>query len=335
MAEDALTPEPIQPRTAGRWLRFALGLALAALLVWWLAANTALADAEVWRALARYPLEIGAIALASAIAQSLISTAKWQMLLRRAAPDMARAVPFRALFAYTAISAAAGQIAPAYLAGPAVRAMALKRRHRGGFVESAIVAAYEQLFDVAVLLAAGVAALALLFAGVSGAVAIALFAAAIILPAIIAALLPEALRPGRLAALLPRSWRLTASLRARVEAGAAAGLDTPRLMGRLLGMSGLRYGVLAARTGLIGALVLPLVAWETIVLGFGAVQLSALATLTPGNLGIAELGWSFIAAFAQDTLAGEFVAFALVLRVSGLIAGAVLAGLAAIGLARS
>lgn len=325
MTQIELTPASAAPgRTRGRWLRLVSGLGAALALIVVLFSSTSLRDASVWSALARQPLAIGAIALASAALQTWLSAVKWRMLLRRAAPELADAVTTARLFAYTAFGNLIGQVLPPYVAGPAVRGIVMKARHQADFGRNAVLAGYEQVFDMAVLLIGGIAALALLLAGIDGISGVVMVALVVAAACTVLFVLPRALRPARIAGMIPRSWAITARIRASIESGAAAGLDAPSLMGRLGLLSLLRYGVLALRTALIGLLLLPTLGWPLVTLAFATVQLSAVAVVTPGNLGVTELGWSAMAAFSPGTLAGEFVAFALALRVSGLLASALL-----------
>ncbi|MBX7532213.1 flippase-like domain-containing protein [Qipengyuania sp. 1XM1-15A] len=314
--------------------RLAIGLALAGALLWWLFTSFSVLEADVWTSLGRHPWAIGGIAFATAFAMVLASTIKWQMLLRRSAPDLARSVGFDRLFAYTAASSALGQIVPPYIAGPAVRGMAMKSQHNAGFGRSAILAGYEQVFDVVTLVIGGIAALALLVGGFGGWAGVLAFVVTLALASAAVYLLPERFRPARLAAVLPQRWSTTRRIKESVEAGSAAGLDAPRLLGHLTALSSLRYGALVARTFGIGIFLLPMIPWQTVALGFGAVQLSALAALTPGNLGITELGWSAMTLVTDAATMGEFVAFALALRVSGLIASGTLAVLSLLWLRR-
>lgn len=313
-------------------LRLVLGFLLSSILLGWLLTSFAVLDAQVWILLARHPWAIGSIAFGSVFLTTALSTAKWQMLLKLAAPDVGQSVKFDRFFGYTATSSALGQIVPPYIAGPAVRGAVMKSQHNADFARSAMLAAYEQVFDVVALVMGGIVALALLLGGIGGLAGVACLAVLVALAPAPFYMLPDRSRLMKIAAVLPTRWPATRRIRKSVEAGSAAGLDAPRMLGHLVALSSLRYAILVMRTLGIGLFVLPVVPWETLALGFATIQLSALATLTPGNLGITELGWSAMTVFTNHATMGEFVAFALVLRVSGLLASAVLAGLALIWL---
>lgn len=285
-------------------------------------------DADVWTLLARHGWAIGSIAIGSVFLVTLLSTVKWQMLLKLAAVDLAQPVKFDQAFAYTAASVALAQIVPSFIAGPGVRGAAMKLQHEVGFARSAMLAGYEQVFDVLVLLIGGIAALSLLLGGMGGHASVAALIAILALTAASVYALPNRFRPAKLAAVLPRRWHGSRFIRESVEAGSSAGLDAPRVLGHLTAISALRYVILLGRTLGIGLFLVPLVPWETLALAFGAVQLSALVALTPGNLGISELGWSAITMVTDQATAGELVAFALALRLSGLAASTVQAVLA-------
>lgn len=318
-----------------RLLRGGLGGLLALLLVGWLIASFSVLEAEVWDLLGRHPWAIGSIAMSSVFLMTLLSTVKWQLLLKRAAPDLSHSVRPGQLFAYTATSTALGQVLPAYVAGPAVRGLAMKTRHSADFARHAILAGYEQVFDIVVLVVGGLTALLLLLGGIAGVVGVMTFGVVIALSAPLIYVVARRYRPIRAAAALPRRWSVARRVRKNMEAGASAGLDAPHLLGVLTALSTLRYAVLVARTVGIGLILLTSVPWGTMVLGFGAVQLSALATLTPGNLGITELGWSGMTAMTDRATIGEFVAFALALRISGLASSAVLAAFSLLLLRRA
>ncbi|MEM7702159.1 MAG: lysylphosphatidylglycerol synthase transmembrane domain-containing protein [Pseudomonadota bacterium] len=327
MIEKRATPQSTGTLSHSRkWWPSLAGAVLAAAVVAALIKNTSLIDAGVWSALARYSFTIGAIGVAAAGVQSLISTFKWRMLLMRALPDAALHAGFDRLFAYTAVSNLLAQFLPAYIAAPLVRGAAMRSQHEAGFAQNAMISAYEQVFDVAMVAIGGGLALVLLAAGfgmqTSG---IILIAIALLLAPLILAAMPEALRPGRLARILPRRWRFTARLRDGFEGGSDVGFDAPRFMGALGALSALRYAAIGVRTVLLGILLLPDVAYQTLGLAFAAVQISAVAVITPGNLGVTELGWGAMASFSTEATVGEFVAFALALRLISLLSSACVA----------
>lgn len=335
MADSRPSTEAVSPEKRKRSsFRLVLGLLLASLLLGWLLTSFSVLDADVWALVGRHLWAIGSIAFGAAFLMTLLSAAKWNMLLRSAEPNLAHSVKFDRLAAYTAVSNALGQLVPPYIAGPAVRGAAMKSQHNAAFARSAMLAGYEQVFDVVTLVIGGIAAVLLLLSGIGGLVGVAALTLIIVLAAALVYTLPDRFRPMQVAAVLPKRWSVTRRIREIMEAGSAAGLDAPRLLGHLMALSALRYGVLVMRTFGIGLFLLPSVSWETMAMGFGAVQLSALATLTPGNLGITELGWSAMTTFTDGATMGEFVAFALALRVSGLAASAALAVLALLWLRR-
>lgn len=315
-------------------LSLLIGLLLAFVLLGWLFTSFSVLDADVWGLLGRQPWAIGGIAFTSAFLMTLLSAAKWQMLLKRAAPELAHSVKAEQLFAYSAMSSALGQILPPYIAGPVVRGAAMKLEHKANFARNAMLAGYEQVFDVVALVVGGIAALFLLLSGISGITGVVVFSLITVSAATVVYMLPDRFRPMQEASVLPKRWPVTRRIRNVVEAGSAAGLDTPQLLGHLMALSVVRYAVLVVRSFGMGLILLPLVPWTTVTLGFGAVQLSSLAALTPGNLGITELGWGAMTAFTDLATMGELVAFALALRVSGLVASAVLATLALLWLRR-
>ena len=318
---DTAELDPIDSsRPAYSCLRILLVVLIVGAVLIWLDSMDSFSKTRVWSSLSHEALPIAGIAIAAAIVQISISTLKWQYVLKRASGQLARQIGFRRLFAYTAAGQAFSQILPAYIAGPAVRGYIMKTRHSGDFGKSALVSGYEQVFDVAILFAGGAYALLILLAGGSGALALVGLFAFLAVCCIVPVVLPRRAMPAKLAKWIPVKWSVTRRIRESVIAGSDAGLDAPNFVSGLLWLSVLRYMVLAVRTVLLGLILLPTVPWDTVAVSFSAVQLSALIALTPGNLGITELGWSTIAAFTSKAAIGDFAAFAIALRISGLIA---------------
>lgn len=306
-------------------VRLVLFFGLLAALVWWLSSFDSFRETQVWSALSAQAAKVAVIALVAALAQIFISTVKWQFILRRMSggpkgvgPE--GAVPFNSLFSYTAASHALSQVLPAYVAGPAVRGWIMKARHAGDFGKNALASGYEQLFDIAVLLACGVYALVVLLGTNAEPIALGGMAAFMLALGLLPRVLPHQPMSGKMVQWLPTKWRATRWLKERLIAGSDAGLDAPEVVSRLIWLSIVRYAVLALRTVLLGLVLMPAVTYETIAFGFSAVQLSSLLAITPGNLGITEIGWSGVSAFTNSAVIGDFAAFAIALRVSGLIA---------------
>lgn len=331
MGETTQDPaEPIAidlPRRKYSRLQILLVILVMVAVPLWLLSMDSFRDTPVWYALARETSTIAGIAIAAAAAQTFISALKWQYVLKRLSAELAQQVGFRRLFAYTAAGQAFSQILPAYIAGPAVRGWIMKTRHAGDFGKNALVSGYEQLFDVMVLVAAGIYALLILLSGESGpfslAGLLALLAACCLFPTV----LPHRAMTVQFTNWVPEKWSVTRRIKESLLAGSEAGLDEPGFISNLLWLSVLRYVVLAVRTVLLGLILLPAVPWNTIALGFSAVQLSALISLTPGNFGITELGWSTLVAFTSKAAIGDFAAFAIALRISGLTASWLILGL--------
>lgn len=328
MDEAGVSPPIGQPKAVRvPWVRLSIGLVVALALLALLFGTTSLRDASVWSALARYPLAIGAIAMLSAAIQTALNTLKWRMLLDRVSPEIVEVSGTARLYAYTSTSAAVAQILPPYIAGPMVRGLAMKAKHAAGFAKSAAVAGVEQGFDALTLVVAGTVALALLLIGGSGSWAIGTVALALIVLCLVLNALPQGVNLATIARVLPQRRSVIAKLRGVLEAASASGLDEPRFIGRQSALSTIRYFVIGARTVLLGLLLIPAVDWQTIGLGFAAVLMVTIASVTPGNLGITESGWSAMSVFTDQAVAGEFVAFALALRLISLLAAAALAAL--------
>ncbi|GEM_PF-1857623 len=313
-----------------RTVRIVLGGALVALLLALLFSKDTFRQAEVWAAFTRAPWAVLAITLVTAVAQTALSTLKWHRLMCRAAPELARRSGWVNLFHYTAGANALGQILTPYIAGTLVRAWWMRSRHAGRLGPHALLAGFEQVFDVVILLVGGTVALAVFAFGRPEISSLWLLGACLLLGPLLWGAAPEWARPFALAVLLLRRWRLTVRLAGRLERGAAAGLDSPRLTREMLFLSLARYMVLAVRTVALGWLLLPALPWTGAAMGFAAVQISSLVALTPGNIGVTEWSWAALGAVYPSIGAGALAAFALALRLSGAIASWVVYGASAL-----
>ncbi|MCB9948065.1 MAG: flippase-like domain-containing protein [Rhodospirillaceae bacterium] len=307
----------------------ALGIIAAGGLIWWLAASLDTGGADLWELLRGIPVWAWAALVALTAAQFLISAVKWTLVTRRLFPED-RAVPgIAAVTLYTAVGAVLGIFVTVYVGTVASRALAMRLLHRRGVGRNAAATVLEQGFDVAAMACFAVAAAAVLFLGIG-------WIWLVVLPPLFA------MAGG---ALLLRSRHVVAWLRARLRgAGSARDADTmttavdrlltARMVAVLLGASGLRFLVLALRVVVVVLAIGQTVPLMDVTLAFPLVQASQLASLTPGNIGIAEWTWVGLLMFQGGTLetAG---AFALVLRLAGLAAlGATTGLLAAILLVR-
>ena len=313
-----------------RVARVVLGGALVVLLLALLFSQHTFRQAEVWAALARAPWAVLAIALATAVGQTALSTMKWHRLMCLTAPELARQSGWARLFHYTAEANALAQVLTPYVAGTLVRAWAMKRHHAGRLGGQALLAGFEQVFDVIILLTGGLIALAILAFGKPDTASLWLLGGCLLLLPLLWGAAPAWARPFAGAGALLGRWRLMASLADRLSAGATAGLDAPRLMGQMLFLSLARYVVLAMRTVVLGWLLLPVLPWADAAIGFAAVQISSLVALTPGNIGVTEWSWAALAAVYPSIGAGALAAFALALRLSGALAAWAVYGMSAL-----
>lgn len=285
-------------------------ICMIALLFWW----SGLSAAALLDRLSRSAGWLFAAIAALTIVQTLLSAAKWRMVLTAYGSDD---VPgFRFCLFYSGISAFVSQFLPVHIATIVVRSIGAKRFGRMTLGRGAASSAFEQAFDVLVLAVFGAATLLTWL--VQGNL---LFWCAIIVVELMLGYL-GLLAIGRLRRIRLDTSRLFGPLRrglALFNEHFFVGLFTPRLAAKLLALSVLRYATIVARAPLIligMGFVLPL---AEIAQASTLVQLTQLAAITPGNLGLQEWSWAGVLALRgiPAVLATEF---ALSLRVLGIIA---------------
>lgn len=304
-------------------LRILMPLALAIGLIWLIVAYAGLDLVSVQGRLlglgAWWPL-IGA---ASAL-QIGLSAEKWKRALDALDDDPSRRMPFGMCFFYTALAAVMSQIMTVYVAAIAVRALATRFHKKLGLVRGAASSGFEQLFDVAVLAVIALPTIIVLafdmgagvWLGLTALAALAGFALLGRTPAIVAFLRRVAPK-GRIGRLLndPSVDRLS----------------SPRLAAQFFTLSSARFAVIFGRVAVIAAAAGLWVGLSDLLVAFGAGQLSQLAALTPGNIGLFE--WSWVGVLS---LRGHPVALALelaiVIRVATFVSFVALTALSAIWL---
>lgn len=313
---------------SAKWPKILAGLILALLLMIWMAGETAFLQAEVWDQLVANVWTIGLIAAISAVVQTWLSAEKWNALLGLTEEQTGR-VERRHIFAYTAFGHVAGQVAPAYVAGPLARSFAMSVFHGKGFARSFAIAGYDQIFDAFVLLSFGLCAGILLVFGWTSIefIPLLLFLSFGCIATFLATPLSKIL--GYIADRLPPHWKFTRNISRNTRNFVSAGYASKGILSQLALLSYLRYLVFAVRTILIGTILMPQFGVALVALSFALVQLTALLSITPGNLGVTEVGWATMSELFKGPMAGELIAFALTLRVTGFVASLAVAATAA------
>lgn len=300
---------------AGRWGAAAAAILLAILLV-----GLAMRFGDLrWHDIAKPVREHGVILFVIGIVsiggQSIVGALKWRLLQRRLANGESEASSPRMLVFYSALTALVGQVIPTFLASGMIRGAVTRFHLEGSFLQGAGITIYDQLFDVAVLALCTTACLSLFLLGVQLTTVIAIVALALACTLLISPLLFRSIPPlSAMLRFLPAGVPGLDRVRQALQFARDKGLDAPETTVRLLSLSIVRYLFIGLRSVaavlLIGTgLTVTSASW-----GFAVVQGSALAALTPGNLGITEWGWAAVAELL-DVPGGSVILAILVLRI--------------------
>lgn len=308
---------------SGRWKRIWLrrwGGMIGALLLAILLVGFAMRFGELhWRDIGQPVREHGPILLVVAIVsiggQSVIGALKWRLLQQHFASTEGGLIPVKMLVFYSALTVLFGQVLPGYLASGAIRGTATRLHLGGSFLQGASITIYDQLFDVAVLIFCCIACLALFLIGFPPASIIGIVALALAFSLFLSHTLFRLIPPLSIPLwLLSQGLPGTATLRQVLQNARDRGLDVPDTTVRLLSLSIARYVFVGMRS--VGAVLLmvPYLSVNAATWGFAVVQGSALAALTPGNVGITEWSWA-AAAKLLGLSSGPVILAILVLRI--------------------
>jgi uncharacterized membrane protein YbhN (UPF0104 family) len=300
----AMATQPLRARSARRgWaLGIAVALVGAAMLVvlfeW-----SGIRLADLVARLSRSPLWLLPALMLLSASQVLLSAVKWREVLAAYAPDRERP-DFRFCVFHSTLANLLSQVVSTYLSSTLVRGVAT-RRHRAFPVGRGVVSsAYEQLFDVVLMVVFALATVAawLLHGGVGvwiGLTALGLGASCIAM--LVARRLLAAVDKRRFPGFLER-WR------ERAKSQLPPDIFDQTIAGKLLALSVARYAVIAVRAGLIGVAmgfaILPIDITQSFTLVFA----TQFASLTPGNLGLQEWSWSALLVLRHTpvSVAAEF-----------------------------
>ncbi|MEO1493894.1 MAG: lysylphosphatidylglycerol synthase domain-containing protein [Pseudomonadota bacterium] len=201
----------------------------------------------------------------------LMSSIKWQLVMRKLSTPDAEPPTLIASFLYTCLGGALGLVLMPHVAKPMGRAIGA-RLHGGQSVGKSVTAsAFEQVFDLVVILGFASIGLALLAHGLTPVIVIGLVACVIV-----------SLYLSKRPHLLPKRFHISdviALVRGPI------GL-------RLAAISLIMYALTALRTGIIalpvGISLLPM----DFLSSFSIVQLSRLVAVTPMELGVVDWTWA-------------------------------------------
>lgn len=273
--------------------RFALGVALFALVLHWLAP-----DWGALRATATFAWRFALVGLLGTTIASFVTAARWRLLAEAMGGTK---LSFATYFYALVLTRLLGQFVPTVAMDLVGRGMALRSAgSERGLGHAATQVVLERLFDgvLPILLLVWALSVRHAWLPLSPLLSLALFCAVFLALAI------PCLRPGVRVALRAYLWlrlRLNRRRRAVVEATAEAELnadfgDVPivdtTLASAVAGLSLARYiAVILQFWGIAGAIGV-LVSWDQMTAAASVAQLAGLLGLTPGGLGVLEAGWA-------------------------------------------
>ena len=260
-----------------------------------------------------------AIVALSAI-QLGLSALKWRMVLAALEPDMARQHGFSFYVFFTSAAAVLSQFITAYAASILIRSIAIRANHTMSLMRGAVSSGGEQVFDVMILCA--MLAPTILCLALGGGV-LEWFALVGVMLVVLVSSLSVAFKllarakqwqHGRgewIGRLLSRGDQLVQEMR-------GSGLLRGNLSTALTALSALRYLFMLLRALCIAVAAGYMIPTDDLIFGFSVAQASQLASITPGNLGVAEWSWtSFLT--LRGTALETAIEFTLVLRVGAFL----------------
>jgi uncharacterized protein (TIRG00374 family) len=284
---------PIVERRGVRHLkaaaRFAVGLAVLGLVLWWLAPDWA-----ALRATVRFDPSFALVGLLGTTIASFVTAARWRLLAEVMGGTR---LSFASYFYALVLTRLGGQFVPTVAMDLVGRGVALRSAgSERGLGHAATQVVLERMFDglLPILLLGWALSLRHAWLPFDALTSLALICAAFLIFAI------PFLRPGVRVALRFYLWaRLRVSRRRRVELEAQAETEldaTPLVDAKLARQVALlslaRYAaVILQFWGIARAVGVP-VSWEQMTAAASVAQLAGLLGLTPGGLGVLEAGWA-------------------------------------------
>ena len=276
-------------------LRFVLPLLLAIGLIWLLIAQAGLDPGSVGARLS----DLGAWWLPIGIATALqlgLSAEKWLRALDALSDELDCRISFGAGFFYTALAAVATQFLTVFAASVAVRSLAIRINHKLGLARGAASSGFEQLFDVAVIAIIVFPTAALIAFDLGAGTWIALTAIAVLAGVIILGHMPRLVQGLRQVLSGRRIGRVLAD-------PSVDRLSAPQLSRQFFFLSLARYAAIFGRVAIICFAAGFSVELSDLLAAFNAGQISQLAGVTPGNIGLFEWSWSGVLAYRDFPIA--------------------------------
>lgn len=302
-----------------RGLRGSLGVAastgLGLALVWLLFSLVSASPAHVFEAMLSAPIWLYVIVIAFTLANQVVGALKWQIAAEHLARPVARPSLFRML-ELTSVGAFFGQLMPIQISTLLARWFLLDRDTReSGFVARATV--FEQTFDLILVLAGSVAAVAVI--GFDLALAPALIAFVFAMGLSLVALRSLLKGCAALSGILATRGRFRALAVPAAEGFAHASAAPARVLALLSLCSLFRLLLVGLRAAVVFAVFAPQTKSWLVVVASPPVALLTSLPIAPAGLGVAEWTWSALLLLG-GTAAPVAASAALNLRLANAVA---------------
>ena len=280
----------------------ALSLPLAAGLIAALIVYSGVRPEDIGRAIWSVPLWLFAAVIALTAANQWLSVLRWRAANRWFQPDT-HSMPAIQMFEATTWGAMIGQFLPPQISMTSARWIATRQSSSVG------VTLYEQLFDMVILGAGGMAALALLASSYSGGTALAIFLAIIALGCLSIRLVFAL--GGHMSARYAQTGFFLHGLAGRLADPLKQASQAPaRVLIELCVLTIIRVALLGMRLIVIALLFAPGLDALGIAIGYPIVSLASAVPFLPGGLGLTEWAQTglLIYAGAESTALAALIA---------------------------
>lgn len=242
----------------------------------------------------------------------ILAAQKWCLILRATA-EHEKALRLTDAVAATTLGALAGQVLPIQLSTPAARAW-IARRHNMSALRAVGTSAFEQVFEVLVLISMGVVAIA---ANILGATTGMMVVMAVLIVLVLTALIRPVLHvASRVTQMVAKCFARTtpALISALADGFSKTAALRYGLLLQLTGLSFVRYVLMAALNVGVLLLLAPDVSAVTLLIAYPTVLFLMSLPFFPGGLGVVELTWVGIL-ISQGIDTGPAAETAITLRI--------------------
>ncbi len=268
-------------------------LALAAAMVIGLAYAGGVSLGEIGGALGRAPAWLLLAVSLSYVVQILLSALKWKIVTDALSPELFRQSRPSFFVFYTSLSALLSNVVTTYLSSILVRSWATRRMREVPIGRAVVLSGAEQIWDVYVLALFVLPTLVVWSVSGSLTLWLGICAGVFALGGIGLVIASAGFRGAWMRRMLGRlrqsRFRKIGALAELVELVLTMPLPTVLA---LYGLSILRYVVMASRALLVAVGLDFAIDLAALIYAVTVVQASALIAVTPGNLGLAEWGWT-------------------------------------------